>query len=234
MAISLSNRLAAVAKMIKPGESVADIGADHARLALYLAENNIASQVIIGELRDGPYQRAQVAVQGHQANYPISVRQGNGLQILSAGEVDTIVIAGLGGDTIVGILAHDWNKARSFGRFIFQPMSKAEVLRQNLAEQGWTIDDEWLAREERRIYLVIASHPGGCPVVLSDLELEIGPQILKLKDKTSRAYIQSFRQKYRRIYNNLSRSPHKENVELVQIYREKIKSLEEILDDGQG
>jgi tRNA (adenine22-N1)-methyltransferase len=229
----LCKRLALAADLIKPGESVADIGADHARLAIYLAEHKIASRVIIGELSDGPFACACRAVQESALADKISLRQGNGLQVLDSGEVNNVIIAGLGGDTIVEILAYDGDKAASFQRFIFQPMSKARALRQWLANRGWVIEDERLVRENRRVYLVIVSRPGNCPYVLTDLEIDIGPLILKEDNEINRGFIQRYLQKYKHIYVDLMRSPLPKNSELAHDYRKKIVRLEEILGVSQ-
>jgi len=219
-----------VADMIQAGQTVADIGADHAQLAIYLAEHNIAPSIIIGELSDGPYTRACRAVKGSTAGHRIEVRQGNGLQILSKGEVNCVVLAGMGGDTIIDILAYDWDKAASFQSYVFQPMSKAEVLRQRLASRGWIIEDERLVEEHGRIYLIVTCHPGNCPYHLNGLELELGPVILKADSEIKRQYIARYLQKCRQIYMELQQSPLHRNRILANIYREKIIVLEEVLN----
>ncbi len=227
---SLYKRLAMVAAMIPPGQRVADIGADHARLALYLAENQIASRVIIGELSDGPYNRARAAVNASPAADEIEVRQGSGLQILARGEVDCVILAGMGGETIVDILACDWPKASSFPEYVFQPMSKPEVLRQHLSSQGWTIADERLVQEQGKIYLVITSQPAHCPYYLTPLELEIGPVILKADSEIKKFYITRYQQKWQRIYQVLLQSHLDHNRPLADQYRKKIIALEEVLN----
>ncbi|MEA4923888.1 MAG: class I SAM-dependent methyltransferase [Syntrophomonadaceae bacterium] len=231
---SLYKRLALVAAMIPPGKRVADIGADHAQLALYLAENQIASRVIIGELPDGPYNRARTAVSASPAADAIEVRQGSGLQILARGEVDCVVLAGMGGETIVDILAYDWPKASSFPEYVFQPMSKPEVLRQHLSRQGWTIADERLVREQGKIYLVITSRPGHCPYHLTPLELEIGPVILKADSEIKKFYITRCRQKWQRIYQALLQSRLDRNRSRADRYRQKIIALEEVLNVSES
>jgi tRNA (adenine22-N1)-methyltransferase len=159
----------------------------------------------------------------------IELRQGNGLQVLDFGEVGTVVLAGMGGDTIVEILSNDWDKSASFERFVFQPMSKPEVLRHHLVSQGWMIKDERLVSENGRIFLIIAGVPGNSPYYLSDLELIIGPLILKSKDKLSRLFMQKYLDKYVRIYTDLMKSPLHRNRVLAQGYKELAKRLEEIL-----
>jgi tRNA (adenine22-N1)-methyltransferase len=222
-------RLATIADMVIKGEKVADIGADHALLPIYLIENQIAPQVIIGELGDGPYLRAWNAVQASSVHKSIELRQGDGLQVLHHGEAKSVVLAGMGGDTMVEILAHDWNKAASFRRFVFQPMSKAQVLRQRLASRGWIIEDERLGSENGRFFQVIAVRPANCPYILTDLEMEIGVAALRVDDELKREFIQVHLQKYQRIYQDLMGSPLHRNRLLAENYKGKIERLEEIL-----
>lgn len=227
-------RLATVADMVIKGETVADIGADHALLPIYLILNQIVPRVIIGELGDGPYRRAWNAVQASSVKSRIDLRQGNGLQVLNYGEVKTVVLAGMGGDTMVDILANNWDKAASFQRFVFQPMSKAQVLRQRLASRGWLIEEELLGMENGRFFLVMSSRPANCPYPLTDLEIEIGSEILRADDEFKRGFIQRYLHKYTKIYQELIHSPLHRNRVLAQDYRDKIARLEEILGASQG
>ena len=173
----LDKRLNMFAAMIIKGESVADIGADHAHLSIFLVENNIVPRAIVTDLPDGPFNRAVNAVQNSNCQDRLGVRQGDGLQVLLPGEVGNIIIAGMGGDSIVEILSYDWNKAESYHRYIFQPMSKAHVLRSELSRRGWPILDEKIVRENQKYYSVISACPDNKPYQLSPLELEVGPVI---------------------------------------------------------
>jgi tRNA (adenine22-N1)-methyltransferase len=227
-------RLTMIADMVIKGKKAADIGADHALLPIYLIENNLAPQVIIGELGDGPYQRAWNAVQASSVKNRIELRQGDGLQVLDYGEVKSVVLAGMGGDTMVEILAHDWNKAASFRRFIFQPMSKAQILRQRLASRGWIIEEERLGLENGHFFQVIASRPANCPYLLKDLEIEIGAAVLKADDELKKGFIQVYLHKYERIYEELLGSSLYRNRLLAEDYKAKIVKLEEILGASKG
>lgn len=227
-------RLAMIADMVIKGEPVADIGADHAWLPIYLIENKITDRVIIGELGDGPYLRSYNALLASSAQNNIDLRQGNGLQILAYGEVKSVVIAGMGGDTIVEIIAYDWDKAASFQRLILQPMTKAQVLRQQLARRGWIIEEERLVHENGRFFQIIASRPAQNPYLLTDLELEIGTDILKADDDLKKGFIMRILRKYRRINAQLLNSNPYHNQLLIEDNIRKIKQLEAILDASQS
>ena len=102
--IRLSARLIRVADFVQKGVKVADIGSDHAYLPCYLCLRDKVTTVIAGELNEGPYQLAQNQVQRFGLEDRIDERRGNGLQVLRAGEVDVVTIAGMGGGLISKIL----------------------------------------------------------------------------------------------------------------------------------
>ncbi|MEQ8201494.1 MAG: class I SAM-dependent methyltransferase [Syntrophomonadaceae bacterium] len=228
----LTARLGLLAAMTEPGHSIADIGADHARLALYLVEQGISPRVIISELGEGPWSRAGRAIQSNPCQGRVELRRGNGLQVLLPGEVDQVVLAGMGGDTIVEILGYDWDKAATFRRFLFQPMTRPKTLRESLSAQGWRIEEERVVREEKRLYIVIAARPGQSAPPLSPLELEVGPLILKADDELKREYISQVLKKLRSVYRQMINSPRADIVAAAAVYREQTDRLEEVLDAG--
>ncbi|MGI5920798.1 MAG: tRNA (adenine(22)-N(1))-methyltransferase [Syntrophomonadaceae bacterium] len=232
--MKLPLRLQTVADMIRRGTSMADIGSDHALLCIYLAENGLVSRAIASEIADKPYQRALAAVNGSQKRDLITVRQGNGLFTLEPGEVFNVVIAGMGGDTIVAILAQDLVKSVSFPRYIFQPMSKWQVLRSFLAAQGWPVEEEKLVKENGHFFVVMAASPGHTPYHLSRLEAEIGPSILRADTELKRDFMQKYRNKYLKTYHSLIMSRQEENVQAAGEYRKMVERLEEILDAGDS
>lgn len=227
------NRLKVVADMLIKNRPVADIGADHAWLSIYLIRNKLATRVIIGELGDGPLGRAAQALEQSGLQGQIELRQGNGLQVLEAGEVDSIALAGMGGDTLVEILAYDWAKARSFKRLVFQPMTRSGVLRRAIAKQGWKIIEERVLRENDRFFVVIASEPGDSPYEMGDLEIDIGPFILKADNNIKKQYMNFYLQRYRRVFSELSCSKSGQNHNLLLAYAHKIERLEAILNAKQ-
>ncbi|MDR3072403.1 MAG: class I SAM-dependent methyltransferase, partial [Clostridiales Family XIII bacterium] len=155
----LSDRLAAIASFIEEGQSVADIGTDHAYLPLFLLEHAISPAVVITDVAEGPLAVATENLR--MAGFPwfegrdsrgaipdsvrVSVRQGDGLACIAQGETDVCVIAGMGGELIVRILDAELEKARAFKLLIFQPRTKLYELRHYLEAQGFVITRERLA-----------------------------------------------------------------------------------------
>lgn len=230
----LSQRLTTIADMLDKGGSVADIGADHALLCIYLVENELVDKAIVSEIADEPFRHALHAVNHSQAAAKISVRRGNGLQVLKPGEVDNIVIAGMGSDTMVQILSRDWTKSESYDQYIFQPMSKIHILRGCLASRGWSIKDEQVVKENGQYFIIIASSPGGLPYKLNKLEMEIGPKIILADTQVKKDYLAQFRSKYLIIYNQMVDSQSNRNILYAGEYLQRIKQLEAILSEGES
>ena len=215
-----------IAGLLIPGQPASDIGADHALLSIYLIEQQIAPRVIATELGDGPYQRLCKAVDSSPYANCIEVRQGDGLQPLQPGEVTSVVMAGMGGDTMVQVLSYDWIKASSFDSFVFQPMSRPNALRGALAQQGWELTDEKLVEQNHHIFNIIAALPGGQPYHLSPLELDIGPILLRQTSPAARIYRQQFWRSYQRTRQSLLQSKTSHSSHLLKEVENKLEALE--------
>ncbi len=228
----LSPRLQAIAELITIGQSMADIGSDHARLPIYLIKKAMVPSAVASELGSGPYQRSLAAVRRCRLHDRIQVRQGDGLQPLQPGEVATVVIAGMGGDNIAAILSRDWAKADSFQKYIFQPMTKADVLRKLLAAKGWPVLQEKLLLDNDRHVLIMVSQPGRSPYPIDAITAECGAEILKADQAIKREYLFKLLEKYTKIYASLACSRQEDKQALADDCRDKIVQLEMILGES--
>lgn len=155
-----SDRLQTVAEWIPPGATVADIGADHAHLLIHLVLREKIIRGIAGELNKGPYDNARFQVERAGLSDRIEVRRGDGLSVLKKGEVDAIVIAGMGGSLIAEILERGKEKLSGVRRLILQPNNGGEKVRQWLRENGWSPVGESLVEEGGILYEIIAAERG--------------------------------------------------------------------------
>lgn len=151
----LGVRLSAVAARIRQGARVADIGTDHALLPVWLLQSGRCPSAVASDIGEGPAAAARRTVAGAGLETTISVRVGDGLSPVLPDEVDDVVIAGMGGETIAEILAAAPWVADARYRLVLQPMSKPERLRTFLAENGFSIQEEDVAAEGERLYTVM-------------------------------------------------------------------------------
>ena len=162
----LSARFEAIAGFVVDGEAIADIGSDHALLPLFLVKEGISPYTILTDISDGPLERTRARVDKAITASPqvyagsrFDLRLGDGLNALSASEVDTVVIAGIGGETIVSMLESDPVKTKSFRKYILQPRTRAEMLGRWLAKAGWEVFAKTKVKEKWRVCDIIVCTP---------------------------------------------------------------------------
>lgn len=148
----LSERLESILHMVPPSRCVADVCCDHAQVAVELVRRGRAERAIACDLRRGPLQRAAQYIREAGLGNAIETRQGDGLDTLAAGEAETVVLAGIGGDLMLRILT---GRLRDFGTFILSPQSMHGKLRHFLYDNGMEIQEERMIREGGKYYLIL-------------------------------------------------------------------------------
>jgi len=161
--MTLSPRLAAIARLIPPGSRVCDVGTDHGRLPVWLAERQICPFIIATDLNPGPLESAKQTALQAGLHRGIAFRLANGLGAVAPQEVDTVVIAGMGGETILGILADaPWLRAPGY-RLILQPQSKVPELIDALARRGYRVQNQHLVEDAGKLYTIFEAAAGETP-----------------------------------------------------------------------
>ncbi|ADL12234.1 tRNA (adenine(22)-N(1))-methyltransferase [Acetohalobium arabaticum] len=200
--MKLSPRLKEITELISSPYSVADIGTDHAYLPIYLAENFDCEKLIASDVKQAPYQTAVENVQQAELEDMIDVRLGCGLKILEPNEVKAAVIAGVGSDTIIDIIADNKQITDSITEFVLQPMNHAARLRNWLMNNGFQIIDEGLAQEGTRFYEIILIQSGS-EQISDPFLLEIGPRLLEKNPQCYQEFLVSKEKKWQTILNQL-------------------------------
>lgn len=178
----LSQRLQACLNLAAPYKIIADIGTDHAYLPCAGIKNNKLTKAIAADIGAGPLQSARHTVDRYGLHHEIELRLGPGLSVLQPGEVEAVVIAGMGGKLIASILGADPLLTRSFPRLVLQPNVDGVLVRKWLFSQGYEILDEELILEDGKFYEVIAAQAASEPVFYDELDAEFGPILRRRKD----------------------------------------------------
>ena len=156
----LSPRLRMVAELVPAGVRLADVGTDHAYLPAALLQEGKIPFAIAADLRQGPLASARATVRRYGLEGKVAFRLCDGLTGIQAEEVDSVAIAGMGGETIAAILAAaPWTRERDVP-LILQPMSSMPELRKWLAENGYRIIREELCREGDTLYTAMLVRAG--------------------------------------------------------------------------
>ena len=153
--VTLSKRMQALADQVSAGAVFADIGTDHGFLPIYLVEQKKVERAIAMDVRPGPLSRAKEHVKEAGLEEKIELRLSDGLEKLSVGEAQTILISGMGGPLMEGILTRGAAVAKEATELILQPQSEIDGFRRFLAREGYVILEEDICFDEGKYYFLM-------------------------------------------------------------------------------
>lgn len=154
-------RLSLCAEMVRRGSRLADIGTDHGYLPIALCQDEIIPSALACDINPLPLQSARDNIEKYGLSDRIQTRLSDGLKEVRPGEVDDVVIAGMGGELIRDILsAAPWIKD-SKKHLVLQPMTHHEDVVKWLYENGFEIDRQGAALDEGKYYTVISARYTG-------------------------------------------------------------------------
>lgn len=222
----LSFRLKAIVSMVPETKTVADIGCDHGKVAVWLLKNEKAKFAVCGDLSGHSLEKAHKLVSSKGLQNAVSLREGSGFDVVDAGEAQTAVVAGMGGELIASIL--EKGKEKLPDTLVLSCNKGSGVLRKWLSENGFAIEAEDLVLENRHYYPVIRAIRGeGKP--LNDMELEFGPLMLEKKPKLLKYYVTDRIDKTKSIRGKLQKTEAVRKEELLAEIDERIKAYKEVL-----
>ncbi len=155
--LTLSPRLALLARFAGQCGILADVGTDHALLPVWMCLQGFCQEAFACDIRSGPLVRAAKTVQVWGMESRVQLILSDGLKSVPR-EYDTLVVAGMGGELIARILSESPPAASV--RLILQPMSGEEVLREYLYRSGHRIEQEQAVCEGDKSYIVFLACAG--------------------------------------------------------------------------
>ena len=175
-----------VAELVPKSKIAADVGTDHGYLAVWLLQSGRAERVLATDIHEGPLNRAKQTAVEYGLESEIETQLCDGLQFPGAEQAESVIIAGMGGETMISILsAAPWTKQ---GRtLVLQPQSKRPELEQWLHENGYTLTDAKLCLDAGKLYLafVVRGISSGKPQTAEGLLLRnrdpLLPEFLSLE-----------------------------------------------------
>ncbi|SDB21546.1 tRNA (adenine(22)-N(1))-methyltransferase [Eubacterium oxidoreducens] len=177
--MKLSQRLMAVAQLVEVYGTLADVGCDHGYLPIALYEQGKIKRAIALDVNEGPLLRAREHIEEAALLDVVETRLSDGLMALSAKEVDSVVIAGMGGNLMKTILSQSLDVAKSCREIILQPQSEIELLRAYLSEQGFEIIAEDMVCEGGKFYPMMRVCYTQKHTSLSEIQLHYGPCLIR-------------------------------------------------------
>ncbi|WP_313756377.1 class I SAM-dependent methyltransferase [Tissierella sp.] len=230
--MKLSDRLLAIANLVPKNSIVGDIGTDHGYIPAYLIENKISKKVIGTDISKGSLDKIIEYVKELGFENKIDTRLGDGLEVIKPYEVDTLIIAGMGGLLIRDILEKHRKTSDSIIDFILQPMVAAKELRQYLIANNFEIIKEELVKEENKYYEIIHAKKGKY-FLEKDIYYEISSLLIHDKHSLLKEFVESKIIATKKIIKELdgmntdkSKERHIELDRLIKEYEEVIIEIE--------
>ena len=215
----MNKRLQIISEYIS-NKGFVDVGTDHGYLPIHMAENGYKGKIFASDVNADPLNKAIRNAKEAGLSDKIDFFLCDGLEKCPRDEIDTIVVAGMGGDMIVKILDEGYWCMSSDYKLILQPMSKQEILRYWLVYNDFEINHELQLEENGTIYQIIVATFGG-KTKLNDAELYIGSYNLA-RDK------QLYSREYKALYNRFFRTVNEiKSGDKIPQYR--LKLFEQIL-----
>lgn len=227
--LELTPRLQAVADLVPPGAAMADIGTDHAYLPVWLLLEGKISRAVAADINKGPLDRAKLTAKEYDCRENIAFRLCDGLAAITPDEVDTIAIAGMGGETIAAILAAaSWTQNPDY-TLILQPMSAQNDLRGWLWRNGFGIVEERIIREGDKLYnILFARYGDAAPMTVG--EEWAGRQNPGMVQPLRGEYLQRLLDKTARAMDGISRGKDHTRLEELQQVHQTLQAMKEEWD----
>lgn len=179
--IKISKRLTCIADMVDDGANIVDIGCDHGLLDIYLVKNKKNIKVIASDVKQSALDNAVTNIKRAGLSNKIKTVLSDGLESIDTSNLDTIIIAGMGAHTMVGILYSNLSKLNNINTIVMQSNNDIDFLRKKVTSIGYYIEAEELVREKNIIYTIIKFKKGH--KFYSSKELYFGPVLIKNNSK---------------------------------------------------
>lgn len=224
-------RLNSLAAMVDNGDRIADIGTDHAYLPIELIKSGKITYAIASDIAKGPLDNAKKDVQKASLENQIDIRLGAGLSTVSdQDQIDTVIIAGMGGKLITQILDDAWQKKLRFKSLVLEPNVGEYGVRKWLTEHSYKITAEQIIAESGHIYELIKAIKSQKKSNLSAAELYFGPFLLREKNNIFKQKWRGQLKYHQSLLTNLNKAKNKDLVHIQQVEHE-IKMIEGVLND---
>lgn len=231
--MKLSDRLQAIANFVPRNSIVGDIGTDHGYIPVYLVENKISKKVIAADISSNSLDKIIQYVKLTNCKKDIDIRLGDGLEVVKPFEIDTVVIAGMGGFLIKDILDKDKVKRDSITHFILQPNIASKELREYLFENNFEIIDEKLIKEDNKFYEIIYARKGKA-YISKEIYYEIGKKLILNKDPLLEEFVNNKIKTNEKILEELKDKNTEKSMERYKELIEKNCELKEVLKEYES
>lgn len=208
----LDKRLQTIFDLLNKGMIVADVGCDHAFLAIELIKHNKAKKVYACDVAIGPLKKAQENIELYGLYKKIEVILSDGLKNVP-GDCEAVVIAGMGYYTVKKILEESLHKLEKYKQIIIQINTDVDLFRQWISDNNFTIVNEKMVKVKH--YYTIIELSLDKRKSYNNAEILFGPKLIESKEEIFLEYLSKKKKKLNKliqVINNQSKIDEYNNV----------------------
>lgn len=218
--IKISNRLKSLAKYVDDGDKIMDVGCDHALLDIYLVQNHMTDKIYVCDVNPNALNNGIENIKKYGLEKNIIPILGYGIERADEYNIDTLIISGMGSNTIISILESP-NLNRMY-KLILQSNNNHYELRKFLMDKKFTIEYEEIVKDGKKEYINIIAGFERYPKKYTEEELMFGP--ILIQDKNNLEY---FKEKKENIEDLFYKSHN-------ALMKEQIDMLDNIIHNLEG
>ena len=193
----LPKRLETIIERMPASGCIADIGCDHAYVAIEAVRRGKAARALACDVRKGPLQQAAEHILCAGLAGKIEPRLSDGLEKVAPGEADSVIIAGMGGPLMERILQ---GRLADFGHFVLSPQSEIPHFRRFLLAEGMQIDEETMLIDEGKYYVIFnvsqRADASSDPMYVTEEDFLYGGRLLRRLDPVLKSFLEKEKTRY--------------------------------------
>lgn len=216
----LDERLENIVGMCDNSVTIADIGADHGFTSYALIKRKICERVIVSDISAESLSKAVSLFKDYSISSFADFRVGNGFDVLKPGDAQGAIISGMGGTTILNILADSIEVSKSLDWIIISPQSNPETVREELLKKGFSILSERYCRVNQFFYPIMKIRYTGQVCSCSEEELYTGINGAVERNETARDFYTYMVDKYNRVIPTVNNEKKQDEMRKIRLFFE--------------
>lgn len=225
--MEISYRLKKIADLVTIKGNLADIGTDHAYTPIYLYKNQKIKKALACDISKGSIEKAKDNIRKYNLEDVLQIRLANGLDKISKDdEIDTIIIAGMGGMLMIDILERGKDITEE-AELILQPQKDIDKVRRYLHNNGFYIEYDEMLKDDGKYYNVIKAKKGKEDFDYDEKHYIFGRFDIENKNPLLKEYIKQNLYKMEDVFKNID-SEDKTNLKIykdIELHKEVLKCL---------
>lgn len=221
----LPKRLETIIERMPDAGCLADIGCDHAYVAIEAVRRGRAARALACDIRKGPLQQAAEHILCAGLAGKIETRLSDGLEKVAPGEADTVVVAGMGGPLMERILQ---GRLGDFAHFVLSPQSEIPHFRRFLLTEGMQINEETMLIDEGKYYVILnvsqrADAASSDSMYVTEEDFLYGGRLLRRLDPVLKSFLEKEKTRYEGILRQTDslevRTAYQHCMNALEVYR---------------